>query len=96
MSEFEKYKQELIKLKPELTKKFFVDSIGLFGSVTREDFGNTSDIDIIVDFIKPVGIEFIELADYLELKFNRKVDLLSKKGVRPRFYKLIEKDIVYV
>lgn len=75
--------QTLRDLKPELEKSYGVNSIGLFGSIVRDDFSETySDIDIIVDFSKPVGIEFIDLADFLESRMKRKVDLVSKDGVK--------------
>lgn len=87
----------LQKIKPELKRKFFVSSIGLFGSVVRDDFSTEkSDIDIIVDFSKPVGVEFIDLAEYLETIFQRKVDLVSKKGIKDKYYREIENEIVYV
>jgi predicted nucleotidyltransferase len=68
MDQLTRIKQMLTELKPELTHKFFVNSIGLFGSVARDDFDESSDIDIIVDFSKPIGIEFIDLADFIESK----------------------------
>jgi predicted nucleotidyltransferase len=84
-------------LKPELFMKFHVSTIGLFGSIVRSDFSpSTSDIDIIVDFSQPVGIEFIDLANYLESKFHRKIDLVSRGGIKPQYYSEIEKEIVYV
>lgn len=87
----------LQKIKPELKRKFFVSSIGLFGSVVRDDFSpEKSDIDIIVDFSKPIGVEFIDLAEYLESIFKRKVDLVSKKGIKDKYYREIENEIVYV
>lgn len=87
----------LQKIKPELKRKFFVSSIGLFGSVVRDDFSpEKSDIDIIVDFSKPIGVEFIDLAEYLETIFKRKVDLVSKKGIKDKYYREIENEIVYV
>ena len=87
---------ELKNLKPELSTKYFVDSIGLFGSITRNDFTDKSDIDIIVDFKKPIGIEFVDLAEFLEKKFNRKVDLVSKNGMKQNFYSEIKNEIQYV
>ena len=91
------YRDAILKIKPELGKRFFVNSIGLFGSVVRHDFSkNTSDIDILVDFKKPVGIEFIELGDYLEQILDRKVDLVSKKGLKPKYLQAIESEIIYV
>ena len=57
MTELTSVKEILAQLKPELTKKYFVSSIGLFGSIVLEDFTAKSDFDIIVDFSKPIGIE---------------------------------------
>lgn len=68
-------KDQLVKLKPELAAKFHVKSLGLFGSVVRDDFNPQSDIDIIVDFDQPVGIEFIDLANYMEALFLTKSTL---------------------
>ena len=74
-----------------------MNSIGLFGSILRDDYSPAkSDIDIIVDFSKPIGIEFVDLADFLELKINRKVDLVSKNGIKKHLFKEIEREIVYV
>jgi predicted nucleotidyltransferase len=97
MPYLEEIKSGLSALKPELSAKFHVNTIGLFGSIVRSDFSpSTSDIDILVEFSQPVGVEFIDLADYLENKFHRKIDLVSKGGIKPRYYSEIEKDIVYV
>jgi|LakMenE18May11ns_1017448.scaffolds.fasta_scaffold8746376_2 predicted nucleotidyltransferase len=96
MSVLESLLFDLKNLKPELTSKFYVDTIGLFGSVTRTDFSDSSDIDIIVEFKRPVGVEFIDLADFLERKFNRKVDLISKNGLKQNFYEEIKNEIQYV
>jgi uncharacterized protein len=97
MSTFISIKELLQSIKPELISKYHVKSIGLFGSIVRDDFANAkSDIDIIVDFSKPIGIEFIDLADYLEFQIKRKVDLVSRNGIKQNFYKEIEREIVYV
>jgi len=96
MTELNSIRKILTQLKPELTQKFFVDTIGLFGSIVREDFTPNSDIDIIVDFNKPVGIEFIDLADYIEAKLKKKVDLVSSRGLKPRYLKQIQPEIIYV
>jgi predicted nucleotidyltransferase len=96
MTELNSIKQMLTQLKPELTRKYFVNSIGLFGSVVRNDFSEKSDIDIIVDFSKPIGIEFIDLANYIESKLRKKVDLVSRNGVKPKYFHQIESEIIYV
>jgi hypothetical protein len=96
MKELATIKQIIKELKPELEKKFHVSSIGIFGSVVRNDFSENSDVDIIVDYSQPIGIEFIDLADLLEEKFHKQVDLVSKKGINPKYFSSIENEIVYV
>jgi hypothetical protein len=96
MRQLAEIKQVLEQLKPELAQKFHVQTIGLFGSVVRGDFSSASDIDIIVDFDRPVGIEFIDLAQYMEQRLQKKVDLVSRKGVKDKYFKAIEGEIIYV
>ncbi len=86
----------LSSLKPKLKSKFSVNSIGLFGSVLRSDFTDTSDVDIIVDFSKPVGIEFIDLADFLEVQLKKKIDLVSRNAIKAKYFNHIESSILYV
>ncbi|MCH5599404.1 nucleotidyltransferase family protein [Niabella ginsengisoli] len=96
MTDLKSIKEILGGMKPELTRRFHVDSIGLFGSIVREDFSNDSDIDIIVDFSKPIGIEFIDLADYIERRLQKKVDLVSRNGLKAKYFLQIKPEIVYV
>ena len=96
MEQLSEIKQVLQQLKPDLSKRFHVQSLGLFGSVVRDDFSPTSDIDIIVDFDRPVGIEFIDLADYIEQRLQKKVDLVSRRGIKDKYFNAIEREIVYV
>ena len=95
-SEFNSVKNTLTELKPELVKKYPIASIGLFGSIVRDDFTENSDIDIIVEFNGKIGIEFIDLADELEEILNRKVDLVSRGGIKQKYLDVIEPQIVYV
>jgi len=82
--------------KLDLLTRYHLTSIGIFGSFTREDFQEDSDIDILIDYDKPMGIEFVDLADELEKILKRKVDLVSKNGVKPKYYQEIQKDLIYV
>ena len=86
----------LTQMKPELVSKYPIASIGLFGSILRDDFTPNSDIDIIVEFNGSIGIEFITLADELENKLQRKVDLVSRFGVKPKYLEVIDPQIIYV
>ncbi|MDF2434370.1 MAG: uncharacterized protein JWP44_4001 [Mucilaginibacter sp.] len=96
MLDLNEIKKILSSFKPEMESKYFVSSIGLFGSVVRRDFNKNSDIDIIVDFNGRIGIEFITLADELERRLNHKVDLVSRGGIKEKYFNVIEPEIVYV
>ena len=96
MRDITSIKNRLQQLKPELQRKYHVNSIGIFGSAVRNDFTPESDIDIIVDFTQPIGISFIDLADFLEKEVQSKVDLISRKGIKPQYFSAIENEIVYV
>lgn len=81
---------------PELKKKYPIQTLSLFGSYSREEYNSNSDIDILVEFSKPVGIEFIDLADELEELLKAKVDLVSRNGVKQKYLKEIENELVHV
>ena len=68
----------------ELTQKYKVKEIGIFGSVVRGEQKGTSDVDILVEFEKPIGFfRFLELEEYLSDLLGVKVDLVSKKALKP-------------
>ena len=96
MNDLLSIRKQLKLLKPSLISKYHVSELGLFGSVVRDDFSPESDIDIMVDFSRPIGIEFIDLADELEAKLKRKVDLVSRKGIKPQYFNAIQSELIYV
>ena len=79
-----------------LFAKYGLKSMAVFGSATRDDFRPDSDVDIMVEFEKPIGIEFIDLADELETIVKRKVDLATRGAVKPWYMETIEPDLKYV
>ena len=83
-----------------LEREFGVRRIGLFGSFAKDVSSDSSDIDLVVEFENPIGLRFIELGDYLESLFGRRVDLLTPTGIRAIRRKTISQgiseSIVYV
>jgi predicted nucleotidyltransferase len=61
----------------EFCRRHHVRSFALFGSITRDDFGPESDIDVLVEFEpgKTPGLAFLGMQDELAEKFGRPVDL---------------------
>lgn len=83
-----------------LASEFGVRRIGLFGSFAKGHSNETSDIDILVEFARPIGLRFVELVDYLENLLGCKVDVLTPAGVQniriQRVAKSITQSVVYV
>lgn len=87
----------LKKHKSVIEKRFKVKEIGIFGSYVRGEQKNISDIDILVEFYEPVGFfAFLDLEEYLTGLFNTKVDLVSKKALKPRIGKYILQEMISV
>ena len=84
--------------KPILAKEFQVKEINIFGSYVRGEETSDSDVDILVEFEKPIGLKIVDLKDYLEQILGIKVDVVSKKAVirRPRLWKYIKEELVSV
>ena len=87
----------LKKAKPSLEKKYGVKELALFGSYSRNTaIAGKSDVDVMVGFSQPIGLAFVDLADELEALLQLKVDLVSRGGIKPKYFTVIEPDLIYV
>ncbi len=87
----------LKKAKPSLAKKYGVKDLALFGSYSRNTaVVGKSDVDVMVDFSQPIGLAFVDLAEELEALLRLKVDLVSRGGIKPKYFTVIEPDLIYV
>ena len=89
-------KNILLAHKQRLSSKYGLSNLAIFGSYARNQQTEESDLDILVEFNRPIGLEFKDLADELEQILKLKVDLVSKKGLKDRHLKSIEKELEYV
>ena len=96
MLSLEAIRNKLVEHKQRLFLRYGLSNIAVFGSYARNQQTDESDIDILVEFNKPIGIEFIDLAEELEQILSVKVDLVSKRGLKERHFKAIEKELYYV
>jgi hypothetical protein len=82
---------------PYLKEKYGVEGIVLFGSFAKGTPKKTSDVDILVDIRRPIGLEFVDLAAALENKLGRKVDIATLAHYKRSFgnprYRHIAEDI---
>ncbi|NWF88156.1 MAG: nucleotidyltransferase family protein [Ignavibacteriaceae bacterium] len=88
--------EKLKEVKPVLITKYPIKRMALFGSISRKEDDENSDVDILVEFNRSVGMEFIHLCYELEKLLNRKVDLVTRNGVKEKYYKEIESELIYV
>ena len=97
MREVSELKGILAKHKGELEAGYNVKKLGIFGSLVRGEQKKTSDVDILVEFSKPIGFfKFLELEEHLAKLLGAKVDLVSKKALKPRIGQHILKEVVAV
>lgn len=87
---------KLKELKPMLHQNYFVDKIGYFGSYSRGEQKEDSDIDVLVSFYKPLGWEFFDLQELLEKELSLKVDLVSDKALKTQLKQTILNSVKYV
>ena len=78
-------KKILHQHKPELSEKWKVKSLGIFGSYVRGEAGKSSDLDLLVEIDDPkMGLlKFIALENYLSDLLGVKVDLVEKETLKP-------------
>lgn len=95
--EREKIIQVINSQLPFLKERYNVKSLGIFGSIARNEANEESDIDIVVEFESPIGfLDFIRLEIFLTKILQRKVDLISKKAIKPVLKESILKEVIYV
>ncbi|MBE7544913.1 MAG: nucleotidyltransferase family protein [Bryobacteraceae bacterium] len=80
----------------DLCRRYHVRELGLFGSAARGELRDDSDIDILVEFLPNSGMNlfrYADMEDELSQMFGRKVDLVSKNGLKPRVRDYVFRDL---
>jgi hypothetical protein len=72
----------------ELIDHYPISALYVFGSVARDEAREDSDVDILVEFSQPIGLfQFIDLQQKLEALLGSKVDLGTRRSLKPRIKK---------
>ena len=87
--------QKLRSIKPALQEKYGVTELALFGSYSRDEQTEKSDIDILVAYNKKLGMQFLDMIYELDKLFNKEVQVVSKKGIKPKYFQAIQEDLIY-
>ncbi len=73
----------ILKSHAEELHRLGVRSLSLFGSVARDEAGPQSDVDVLVEFDRPVGLfEFVDVKERLESMLGRRVDLVTPGALK--------------
>jgi len=81
----------------ELRKRFGVKSLAVFGSVARGEARPDSDVDILVEFEGRATFDrYMGLKFFLEDLLGRRVDLVTRKALKPRMRPYVEREAIYV
>lgn len=87
---------KLNELKPILADRFNVSRVGYFGSYGSGNQTEKSDLDLLVEFSKPIGWEFFALEKFLEKEFGLRVDLVTKDALKERIKGSILNQVKYI
>lgn len=87
----------LRKQLPHLRAKYGVEKMAVYGSFAKGTAHKRSDVDILVELTRPLGLEFVQLSCDLEKSLGRKVDLATfetfQRGLANPRYAHIASDI---
>ncbi len=87
--------ERIASIREELSERYTVVRIGVFGSFARGDESPESDVDIIVELAEPTFDHYMDLKFRLEEVLQRPVDLVMADTVKRRLKPIIEQEVVY-
>jgi len=98
-SQLQNILQKLRAYFPEIKEQYQIKEMGIFGSYVRGENHENSDIDILIEFSPDIEfglLTFCQLENKLSEKLGKKVDLVTKDGLKSRLGEDILKEVVYL
>jgi hypothetical protein len=93
MIDFENLRNKILPV----LQPYGIERVALFGSVVRGEAMPESDVDILVTFVKPIGLfKWVELEEELSKRLGRKADLVSARALKPRIRPRVEAEMVVI
>ena len=91
--------EAIARLRPRVAelRAMGVDHLSLFGSTARDDATSDSDVDVIVDFNGGATLDrYLDLKDRLETILGTRVDLVTRKALKPRLRAIVAAEAVQI
>ncbi len=97
MKTFEEIKKVLQKHREEFREQYGLKEIGIFGSYVKGEQKEKSDIDMLVELEKPIGfVRFMRLESALSQLLGVRVEMVTRKALKPHIGKRILQEVKYV
>jgi len=97
MKTFEEIKEVLQKHKEEFRERYGLKEIGVFGSYIKGEQKEKSDLDILIELDKPIGfVRFMRLENTLSQLLGVRVEMVTRKALKPHIGKRILQEVKYV
>lgn len=77
-----------------LSQRYPIQRLALFGSWARGEAREDSDVDVLVEVDPSIGLRFVELGEDLERALGHRVDLVSRRAIKPSLWKQIEPELI--
>lgn len=77
-----------------LRRRYPLERLALFGSWARGEAREDSDVDVMVEVDPSIGLRFVDLGDELEQALGRRVDLVSRRAIKPSLWEQIEPELI--
>lgn len=78
-------------------QEYGIVRLGVFGSAARDEMSESSDVDIVVEILKPDLLTLVGIKQDLEERLDRPVDIVRYRGSMNAFLKTrIDREAVYV
>ncbi|MDR0793744.1 MAG: nucleotidyltransferase domain-containing protein [Chitinophagaceae bacterium] len=88
--------EKLKEIKPVLHQKYGVTELALFGSYSRDEQSEQSDIDIMFDYEGKMGWKIFDVFYSLDDLFpDKKVQVASKRGIKEKYFNTLKQDLIY-
>lgn len=97
MKEKAEIMEQLQDMMAELRTEYHVRKIGIFGSYSRGRQTDTSDLDLVVEFERPIGMmAFVHLRNLMADRLGIPIDLVTPDGLHPLIRDRVMHEVVYV
>ena len=97
MKTFEEIKKVLQKHREEFREQYGLKEIGIFGSYVKGEQKEKSDIDMLIELEKPIGfVRFMKLENALSQPLGVRVEMVTRKALKPHIGKRILQEVKYV